>query len=173
MREIWKDIPGYEGHYAASNLGNIKSLKYNKEKIIKPMKNCKGYFICFLSKNNNQKKFKVHQLIAITFLNHTPCGMKLVIDHINDDKSDNSANNLRIVSNRDNCHRVKKGMNTSKYKGVHFDKDKNKWRAQTTINNKRKHIGFYNSEEEAFKSHEEFFVCYHLILLKNLTKVSG
>ncbi|MGC8718421.1 MAG: NUMOD4 domain-containing protein [Thermodesulforhabdaceae bacterium] len=25
--EIWKDIPGYEGRYQASNLGRIKSLK--------------------------------------------------------------------------------------------------------------------------------------------------
>lgn len=28
MIEIYKDIPGYEGLYQVSNLGNVKSLNY-------------------------------------------------------------------------------------------------------------------------------------------------
>ncbi len=156
MKEIWKDIPGYEGHYLASNLGNIKSLKHGKEKLINPFYNEKGYLICFLSKNNNQKKFKVHQLVAMSFLNHKPCGMESIIDHINNDRTDNKLENLRIVSNRDNCHRVKHGLNTSKYKGVY--RQNNKWRAQASIKNKKFHIGYYDDEEEASKAYQEFII---------------
>ena len=34
MKEIWKDIKGYEGHYLISNKGRVKSLKNNTEKVI-------------------------------------------------------------------------------------------------------------------------------------------
>ena len=46
MTEIWKDIEGYNGIYQISNLGRVKSLgniKNKKDKIIKPVKNNKGY----------------------------------------------------------------------------------------------------------------------------------
>ena len=33
--EVWKDIPGYEGVYQVSNLGNVRSLKFNKFKVVK------------------------------------------------------------------------------------------------------------------------------------------
>ena len=36
MKEIWKDIEGYEGDYQVSNLGRIKSFKNKKEIIMKP-----------------------------------------------------------------------------------------------------------------------------------------
>lgn len=26
MKEIWKDIKGYEGHYQVSNIGNVRSM---------------------------------------------------------------------------------------------------------------------------------------------------
>ena len=33
MKEIWKDVDGYFGDYQVSNYGNVKSLKFRKEKI--------------------------------------------------------------------------------------------------------------------------------------------
>lgn len=158
MEEIWKELPSYEGHYLVSNKGLVKSIKNKKEKIIKSFLNKKGYLIYVLSKNGYKKNLKAHQLVAMAFLNHVPCGMLLIIDHINNNKLDNRLENLRIISNRENCYRVKNKLNTSNYKGVHFDKDKKKWRAQTTIKNKRKHIGFYNSEKEAAEAYNLFIV---------------
>ena len=158
MEEIWKDIPGYEGHYLASNLGNIKSLKNGKEKILSKLKNHKNYFFVRLSLNNKKKIFKVHQLVAMAFLNHEPCGLKRVVDHINNNVSDNRLSNLRIISNRDNCHRVKNGLNTSKYIGVIYDKIKKRWRAQASIKNKRFHIGYYSDEETAAKAYKDFII---------------
>ena len=42
-KENFKDIPNYEGIYQISNLGNVKSLKYGKERILKPSFNSGGY----------------------------------------------------------------------------------------------------------------------------------
>ena len=55
MIEEWKDILGYEGLYKVSNLGNIKSLKFQKEKVLKLQTNTKGYFIVNLYKNKKMK----------------------------------------------------------------------------------------------------------------------
>lgn len=41
---------------------------------------------------------------------------------------------------------------TSKYKGVCFYKKTNKWKAQISINGKRKHLGYYPTELEAHKA---------------------
>lgn len=37
-KEIWKDIPNYEGRYQVSNYGNIRSLNHNQKGIIKEIK---------------------------------------------------------------------------------------------------------------------------------------
>jgi hypothetical protein len=99
--EIYKSIPGYENIYEVSNYGNVKSIKFGKEKILKPKKTRTGYLQVGLLKDG-RKLIGVHQLVAMAFLNHTPCGMKLVIDHINDIKSDNRIINLQVVTQREN-----------------------------------------------------------------------
>ena len=131
MEEEYKEIPGYDGAYQASNLGNIKSFKgLSKEgRILKLIKNSAGYLSVGLSKDNKKKKFSVHQLVAMTFLNHKPDGHKLVVDHINNDPLDNKLENLQLIPHWYNLSKDKKGC-TSKYTGVSWDKRSNKWRAQ-------------------------------------------
>lgn len=153
--EIWKDIPGYEGLYQASNLGNVKSLNYRqtkKEKILKPFKRRDGYYQVNLCKNGIIKNIKIHQLVAMTFFNHIPCGMKLVVDHINDEKLDNRVENLQIVTGRYNVFKTQ-GRYSSKYKGVSWDKRAKKWRSRIIINGVYKHLGFFTSEEEAHQAY--------------------
>lgn len=65
--EIWKDVKGYESIYQVSDIGNVKSLKYGKEKLLKPGINSTGYFIVILYKNKIKKTIKVHQLVAEAF----------------------------------------------------------------------------------------------------------
>lgn len=45
---------------------------------------------------------------------------------------------------------------TSKYKGVCFKTDRLKWQAQTTVNGKKKSIGFFNTEEDAYQAYKNF-----------------
>ena len=73
-----------------------------------------------------------------------------LVDHINRDGLDNRRQNLRIVNhaqNRMNACKYAKG--TSKYKGVSFDKKHNKYKAQIKIEKKNKHLGYFDTEEEA------------------------
>ena len=90
--EIWKDILGYEGLYQVSNLGRVKSLKYGKEKILKPRKNTKGYLSIKLYKNGLKKTYYVHRLTAQTFI---PNPNDLTeINHKDEDKENNRVENL-------------------------------------------------------------------------------
>ena len=148
IMEEFKDVIGYEGLYQISNLGNVKSLKCNKEKILKLCITDDGYNKVNLYNNKLPKTFRVHQLVAMAFLGHTPDGMELVVDHINDNKLDNRVENLQIVTQRENAFKTQ-GNYSSKYKGVNFDKELNKFRAQIYIDGKLRHLGFYKCELQA------------------------
>ena len=135
--EIWKDIPNYEGLYQVSDLGNVKRLKRKiilksdfelilKEKILKQSYN-KGYKKVHLSYNNSRKYYSVHQLVAMAFLNHKPCGLNIVVDHINENKDDNTIKNIQLVTQRHNISKSIKNK-SSKHTGVSWDKKNKKWR---------------------------------------------
>lgn len=155
QEEIWKDIPNYEGLYQASNLGRIKSLarfvnskanskRFKKEKILKGTIRQEGYLTVGLRK----RTIDVHKLIAICFLNHTPCGYELVVDHINLNKLDNRAENLRIITQRKNSN-LKHIKSTSKYTGVSWNNKNKNWISYISIKKKMIYLGSFDSEEEA------------------------
>jgi hypothetical protein len=150
--EIWKEIKGYPD-YMISDLGRIKSLRFNKEKILKPAKNTCGYMCIVLSKDKKSSSKTIHQLVAIAFLNHIPCGLELVINHIDKNKLNNNLSNLEIITNRKNTEKNYPNP-TSKYVGVGLHKGTNKWRARIRINNKEKHLGLFNTELEASKAYQ-------------------
>lgn len=143
MEEIWKDIPGYEGLYQVSSLGHIKSFKLNKERYLKQFINQDGYYCVEL----NSKHFKVHQIIAITFLNHKPCGNKVVVDHINNIKADNRVDNLQLISHRNNCSKDRK--TTTGFTGVSIHKQTNKYRSYLKIGKEQISLGLYNNIQDA------------------------
>ena len=154
--EIWKSIKDYEGLYEVSNLGRVKSLgnnKERKEKFLKHGVDKTGYYRVGLSKNNIAKTHKVHQLVAMAFLNHIPCGHKIVVDHINDDPLDNRVDNLQVVTQRFNACKTQ-GKYTSKYKGVCWHKTFNKWVSKITINSKNYHLGYFKCELAAHQSYQ-------------------
>lgn len=150
--EVWKTIKGYED-YQVSDLGNVKSLKFKKEINIKPRISVSGYFIVGLHSNGKLKTKTVHQLVAIAFLNHTPCGMKLVVNHINFNKLDNRVENLEIVSVRENSNR-KHIKSSSQYLGVAWNKEKKKWSSQIVINGINKYLGCFENEIEAHEYYQ-------------------
>lgn len=149
--EIWKDVINYNGAYAVSNLGRVKSLNYRrtgKQKIMKQPLNTMGYPIVRLSKNGKTKTRTVHQLVAEAFLNHKPNGYKSVIDHIDENPKNNAVYNLQIISHRKN---VSKSTN-SRFNGV--TKQGRKWKAAAYLNGKVKHLGMFNCE---FAGHVAYF----------------
>lgn len=151
--EIWKKIKDYPD-YEVSNLGNVKSLKFGKERILKPSFGNRGYLIVGLTNKKKRYTKTVHQLVAIGFLNHNPCGMKLVVDHIDFNKQNNNINNLRIVNSRENSSHKEKQF-TSKYTGVRWRNDRKKWTSQICINNVHIHLGYFKTEIEASIAYQE------------------
>lgn len=151
--EIWKDIKDYEGIYQVSNLGNVKSLKHGKEKILKPSDNSHGYFKVNLSKDGVRVNLKIHVLVSIAFLNHKPNGLNLVVNHKDFNKQNNVVENLEIVTNRENSNH-KHIKHSSKYTGVSWCKQTSKWRACIYIDKKLRCLGRFKNEYEAYLAYE-------------------
>ena len=155
--EIFKDIPGHEGLYQVSNLGNVKSLNYNKtklERILKPGINLGGYKIVILSKCGDKKTRQVHQLVAIAFLNHKLSGFELVVNHKDFNRLNNNVDNLEIVTTRENTNK-KHRAHSSKYTGVTWDKHMSKWKSRITFKGTEKHLGYYVNEYDAHLAYEK------------------
>lgn len=101
MNEIWKKIDNYE-EYFVSNLGRIKSIKGNKEIILKQNTAIHGYPSVTLY-GKGKKVYKVHRLVANSFLKNKD--NKKHVEHINTIKQDNRVENLRWASPYENYAR--------------------------------------------------------------------
>lgn len=106
IKEIWKDVTGYEGRYQVSNFGNVKRLSYSyidswgtgrfrikPEQLIPSQVNKKsGYKMLDLRLNNQRKRVYVHRLVAQAFIpnpNNLP-----QVNHKDENKLNNHVDNL-------------------------------------------------------------------------------
>lgn len=124
MEEIWKDIPGYEGYYQASNFGRVKRLErtftrnngksefakfHINERIKSIQKQTQGYSQVCLSKDGDMKTIRLNTLIARMFVDNPeekPC-----VNHIDGNKDNNRADNLEWVTNSENIlHAYRTGL---------------------------------------------------------------
>ena len=101
-KEFWKPVLGYEGHYQVSNFGRVKSIRFGKERILKPFTNKDGYLLVTLSKNGTHKKFQVHRLVALHFLPN-PDNLPEV-NHKDENKLNNNAENLEWCNRKFNIN---------------------------------------------------------------------
>lgn len=119
-KEICKPIPGYP-NYEVSNWGRIFIVKNGTrvEKLPKPCSGREQYLSIQLWNQGQKKKICVHNLVAKVFLGEIPEGY--VVDHINNNPSDNYVTNLQIVTVAENGKKAAKhsyGMKLgSKLKG--------------------------------------------------------
>lgn len=115
MKEIWKDVGGYEGLYQVSNLGRVKRLKgkYMKsDKLLKQVKLDSGYIAVGLCKHNKAKNFRVHRLVAEAFIPNPE--EKPQVNHINEDKTNNMVSNLEWMTAKENNNYGTRTQRTSK-----------------------------------------------------------
>jgi hypothetical protein len=111
MIEIYNWIKGYENLYKVSNYGNVKTYNWRnskREAILKPAKTKDGYLQVALQKDGKLKSFKVHRLVALTFLDNPE--NKPQVNHIDCDKTNNKITNLEWVTAKENtAHSIKMG----------------------------------------------------------------
>ena len=100
--EEWKDIEEYEGLYQVSNLGRVKSLYWNNERIMKTAKDKDGYLLVNLYKNKKGKSYLVHRLVAMAFIpnpNNLP-----EVNHKDEDKTNNNVDNMEWCGRKYNIN---------------------------------------------------------------------
>lgn len=112
LEEEWQPIVGYIGQYEVSNHGNVRRLVDRigrpRLKDIKPSIAKSGYARVFLCINGIVKTKYVHRLVATTFCKNQRGGN--VVNHIDFNKANNRADNLELVSVRENVqHTLKNG----------------------------------------------------------------
>lgn len=112
MKEVWKDIKEYEGLYQVSNLGRVRSLgrkintgrngyRITQDKILKQY-NKFGYNYVILYCNQKSKTIRTHRLVAEMFISNPE--NKPQVNHKNENKEDNSVNNLEWTTAKENCN---------------------------------------------------------------------
>jgi len=123
IEEVWKDIPGYEGIYQASNQGRIRSIDRfitNRYKQLQPRKGAmmsvslhrQGYGRVLLTKDRKSKTVFIHRLIALTFIPNPQ--EKKEVNHKNGIKMDNTVDNLEWCTPSENVkHAHRTGLLTT------------------------------------------------------------
>jgi len=104
--------------------------------------------------------YYAHRVAWVLITGDDPGEMQ--IDHINGDRLDNSACNLRLSTNAENCRNSKTPKdNTSGFKGVSWDKSKNRWQAKITINGEQKMLGRFDNPNDAYAAYCSAAKVYH------------
>lgn len=115
-----KRIKGYP-NYSIDEIGNIFNIKLNRHII--PNTSYKGYVSVTLNNNGLKKYFKVHRLVAMTFIPNPE--NKPQVNHIDGNKSNNSVYNLEWVTNSENVkHAVKTGLRDKAHYKAKIDNQK-------------------------------------------------
>lgn len=155
MKEIWKDIVGYEDSYQISNRGRLRTkTRMSKEYFSMPGKRHivksvlrkpsvkNGYYFLWLYNKEGKKMQYIHRLVAEHFLK----GSGKCVDHIDRNRLNNEVSNLRWASYSLNGHngsyrKNKVSVGVQLYHG--------KYKARIRVNNVTYHLGTYATKEEA------------------------
>lgn len=98
--EEWRDIPFTNGEYQVSRTGKVRTAKTGR--ILKPCIDQRGYERVCLFKENRGKRYRVHRLVAISFIPNPH--EKQQVNHKDGNKRNNSVENLEWATNVENMH---------------------------------------------------------------------
>ena len=123
------------------DVDKVKNIKWHRSDLQR------STYYCI---SNNSEWRRIHRLImGVTDKN-------IVVDHINHNGLDNRKSKLRIcTSGQNTCNCLTSKNNKSGHKGVYWSKERKKWCAQISINNKTKGLGRYDTIEEAIEAREK------------------
>lgn len=164
MKEVWKDIKGYEGLYQVSNFGRVKrldrfrkhwkgGLSLYKECFLKGTLNNNGYLNVKLYKCGLKKTISIHRLVALSFILNK--NELKEVNHIDCNKINNTVSNLEWVTKRENqTHRYNNSNTTTGITGVRYCSwTANPWLSEIRINNKTIYLGTFKNRKEAHNAY--------------------
>jgi hypothetical protein len=109
------------------------------------------YASSFIKIDDNFVQISMHRFIMGVI------NSKIQVDHLDHNGLNNQKSNLRLCTRSQNSMNIKKRSNCSSiYKGVCWDKRRNMWQANGSVNKKQIHIGYYNTEMEAALAYDKF-----------------
>lgn len=153
--ENWKTYPLNE-NYLVSDMGKIKSLNYLGNKgtvgILKGCVNGRGYIQYRIKIGNVYKWKKGHQIVYETFVSKN-LEKGFVIDHIDSDKTNNTLNNLRAISFRENMSKErtkKRNLPTGVYKNKN-----GKLYVLANLKNKLVYLGSFENQIDASNAYKK------------------
>ena len=143
-------------------------FKYEDDKLYRLNKQTNKWSCCnnhkpfskgYIQININKKRYLLHRLIY-KYHNEdfdiTDSSKNNQIDHIDINKSNNKIENLRVATCSQNQRNKNKFKNcSSKYIGVSWSKRDSKWRAEIKIDGKKKHLGSFDNEEDAYLAYKK------------------
>ena len=143
--EVFRSIENYD-NYAVSSFGRVKNVRTGI--ILKARNDKDGYLRVNLYEDAIRKTHQVHRLVANALIDNPDD--KLCVDHIDNNRTNNYISNLRFATNKENSQNRKlSSRNTSKVKGISFNKKAKKWHAQIMIDGISIHIGLFANLEDA------------------------
>ena len=147
-----KDIVGYEGLYGIEEDGRVWS--YGSNRYLKATVSNHEYLRIGLKKDNINKQYLIHKLIAIAYIPNPD--NKPFIDHINRIRTDNKINNLRwVTSSENNLNMPPRTDNISGQDHILYDKIRNRFRFRTQKDYKY-HSRYFKTEQEAIDYRDEY-----------------
>lgn len=156
MEEIFRDMVGYEGHYIVSNTGRVISIKFNKRRELKPyLWSNKRYYYVHVCKNGVHGKESVARAVARAF--PEICGEWFegcTVDHINTVPTDNRAENLRVVSLKDN---INNPLTIAKMRGYKTDEERIQHKKEMK---QKENLRYAEYRKEYYKKNREKFNAY-------------
>jgi hypothetical protein len=172
---VWKVVEEFP-NYMVSNKGEVMKTATNI--ILKGGIDTSGYRSVSLTMNKVQKTYNVHKLVARMHIENP--FRHACVDHIDHCRTNNVASNLRWCSHSQNGMNASKRSkpSTSSYKGVHWRKDTQKWRASVRLDGKLKHLGHFTSEVQAAVAYNNYaiihfkeFACLNVIPPENVIDI--
>ena len=176
-RKKWVDVPYYEGSYQITKNGYIRSLSRVCTKkdgtLMKvvgrkrtPHINTHGYLALSLYHNGVRKHEAIHRLLVMTFIYGGEIPTGVIVDHIDQIKTNNKLSNLRTTDlrvNRMNSDTL--ANNTSKCAGVFKQSGRKIWSVRISINNKSIFLGSKEKEVDASR--------LYVLAVENLNQFDG
>ena len=106
MKEIWKDVAGFNGKVQVSNTGKVARIKRGERIIAKQFDMGHGYCAVNLTNETGPRHYYAHRLVAAAFIENPK--EKPFVNHIDGNKKNNCVDNLEWATAAENTQHAKR-----------------------------------------------------------------